>query len=314
MGTIIRIAQRVNGDPYADGSNINIVNNSNAALTFLETDGTLGIPAAGEMVSFDGGATWLNYEYIGSGDVRGDPAQSAAFIRITLPDGSTETYAIDLNGGADLSQGNTKLTAADLDPTTTPAYPPCFVAGTLIETATGPRPVEQIEPGDMVQTLDNGPRPVRWAGSRRVAGIGPFAPIRFARGVLGNDRALFLSPQHRVLVRGWRAELYLGEPELLVAATHLVDGAGITRAPRPEVCYHHVMFDQHEIVLAEGAATESFHPGADMLEADAALRAELVALFPSLSCPETAGGWRTARRVLRGYEAQMLRGDIGLAA
>lgn len=36
----------------------------------------------------------------------------------------------------------------------------CFTAGTLIETPTGATLAEALRPGDMVQTLDNGPQPI----------------------------------------------------------------------------------------------------------------------------------------------------------
>mgnify|MGYP003561850666 FL=1 len=41
----------------------------------------------------------------------------------------------------------------------------CFANGTRIATPRGERPVEDIRPGDRVMTRDNGPQPVRWAGS-----------------------------------------------------------------------------------------------------------------------------------------------------
>jgi len=190
--------------------------------------------------------------------------------------------------------------------------PPCFAAGTRIETDRGPRPIEEIEVGDLVQTVDNGLQPVRWHGRRSVDGMGTFAPIRFAPGALGNDRALFVSPQHRMLVAGWRAELLFGESEVLIAAIHLVDGDRIHRAPTRSIDYHHLMFDRHEIILAEGIETESFHPG-DYIMGDEDLFAEIAALFPELV---EAGppGWHTARHVLRRSEAQLLKHDNRLAA
>jgi hypothetical protein len=188
-------------------------------------------------------------------------------------------------------------------------FPPCFVAGTLIDTPDGPVAADRLRPGDRVLTLDRGAQRLVWVGRRAVPGTGRFAPVRFAPGTLGNAATLEVSPQHRMLVRGWRAELLFGEPEVLVAAVHLVDGDRITRAPRDTVTYVHLMFDRHEIVMAAGVPSESFNPGAALLARDRALRDELAALFPGLPDPRQTGAplHRPARPMPGGSEARALR-------
>ena len=48
--------------------------------------------------------------------------------------------------------------------------------------------------------------------------------------------------------------------------------------------YVHIMFDQHEIVFAEGALTEAFYPGPQALKSiDRAAMTELLTLFPELA-------------------------------
>ena len=159
----------------------------------------------------------------------------------------------------------------------------CFAAGTLIRTEHGEVPVEDLQVGDLVQTLDHGLQPIRWIGSRTVAARGAFAPIVIAPGVLNNTRVLVVSPQHRMLLSGWQAELLTGEAEVLVAAKHMVDDARITRREGGEITYYHFLFDSHEIVFAEGAACESFHPGRVGIDGmDQAQRDEIFALFPEL--------------------------------
>ncbi|MEM8878953.1 MAG: choice-of-anchor L domain-containing protein, partial [Pseudomonadota bacterium] len=54
---------------------------------------------------------------------------------------------------------------------------PCFAAGTLIQTAGGEVPIDLLVPGDLVETRDSGPQPIRWIGRRTVAAEGKFAPI-----------------------------------------------------------------------------------------------------------------------------------------
>jgi len=110
-----------------------------------------------------------------------------------------------------------------------------------------------------------------------------------------------------MLFQGYQAELLFGESEVLAPAKHLIDGTAVTADPRDEVTYVHMMFDEHEIVFAEGAATESFHPGSVAMDTitDAA-RDELFSIFPELRVmPETYGG--TARRCLRRHEVQLLK-------
>jgi len=193
-------------------------------------------------------------------------------------------------------------------PTQTPVSamgPPCFTAGTLIETPDGLRPVEDLRPGDMVMTMDNGAQPVRWAGQRTISGRGQFAPIRFAKGVLGNTRDILVSPQHRMLIAGWRAEMFFGEDEVLVAAKHLVNNDRIHAAPVDEVTYVHVLFDRHEVIFAEGCASESFYPGDYILSGDIEMRREILALFPEL---EAGGRPCAARPTISGAEARVLAG------
>jgi hypothetical protein len=158
----------------------------------------------------------------------------------------------------------------------------------------------------MVVTRDNGPQPLRWTGSRRVRGTGDHAPIRFAPGAVGNTAALWVSPQHRMLHVSPRATLYFGDPEVFLSARHMVNGTSITVIDRDLVGYYHLMFDRHEVIFAEGAPAESFHPGQQGLRAlSDASRADLFARFPALrGDPNTYGP--TARPCLKGFETRML--------
>lgn len=183
---------------------------------------------------------------------------------------------------------------------------PCFTPGTRILTPKGHRRVETLVPGDLVITQDHGERPVRWIGQRKVDGTGKHAPILFPKRAIGNRRPLLVSPQHRILLTGWRAQLHFGEDEILVAACHLVDGHTIMTAPVPVVEYIHLMFDQHEVIFAEGVATESFHPGDQFLGQDAEVAQELGELFPELRQEVLPRRWDTARKVLRGFEARVV--------
>ncbi|SLN34940.1 Bifunctional hemolysin/adenylate cyclase precursor [Aquimixticola soesokkakensis] len=182
----------------------------------------------------------------------------------------------------------------------------CFTAGTRIATPFGPRPIEDLVIGDLVLTRDHGPQPLRWIGSRSLTATAALAPIEIAQGTLGNARVLRVSPEHRMLVTGWRAELLFGEPEVFVAAKHLINDANVRPCHGGEVTYLHMMFDQHEVVFAEGAAAESFHPGGMAMDTlDEMERAEFFSIFPELRALPNSHG-PLARRCLKRHEAALL--------
>ena len=218
---------------------------------------------------------------------------------------------LTLHGDGDVEDFNFTYTVSNGDDSDTgfvnASSIPCFVAGTLIRTPEGERPVESLEPGDLVMTRDEGAMPLRWIGSRRVAAEGDFAPILIQADALGKHRNLLVSPQHRILLRDAYAELLFGEGEVLAAAKDLVNGFSITRRPGGMVTYVHLLFDRHQVIYSEGLATESFLPGpqtASLFERP--VMREIYALFPELD-PETGLGYGgAARPALKSYEGQLL--------
>lgn len=182
---------------------------------------------------------------------------------------------------------------------------PCFVAGTMIETANGPRAVEGLQPGDMVMTRDDGPQPLRWIGQRAVPAVGKMAPIRIRENALGEHGELMLSPLHRVLVKDAVAELMFGEAEVLIAAKDLVNDRSIRAVEGGDVEYVHLLFDEHQVIYSEGLATESFLPGPQTAKSfEAEIVEEICTIFPELD-PITGEGYGPAvRPMLKRYEAE----------
>lgn len=183
----------------------------------------------------------------------------------------------------------------------------CFTPGTMILTPTGERPIESLRIGDLVVTRDDGPQPIRWIGARMGRGDGRHAPIRIdAGGPHKAQRPLLLSPQHRVLVAGWRAQMIWGAEEVLIAAKYLVDGRFVRPAPQTSVTYLHMVFDRHQVIYAEGAQVESLHLGDEGLSAlSGAGRADLFATCPEFRDDPTRFG-PTARLCAREFEARLL--------
>jgi hypothetical protein len=167
----------------------------------------------------------------------------------------------------------------------------------------------------MILTRDNGFQPLIWAGQRHLSAsdlvVQPrLCPVRIGAGALGHGlpvRDMMVSPQHRMLVDGPRAEMLFGESEVLVAATHLTGLPGIEGLGPQGITYVHIMFDGHEIVCADGAWSESFQPAQRMMDGMGREQIEeLLALFPELAVNEVA--FPSARQTLKAHEAKVLLG------
>jgi len=192
---------------------------------------------------------------------------------------------------------------------------PCFTPGTLIATPRGEVPVELLKAGDKVVTRDNGIQEIRWVGQKALNGQdlrlhSHLNPVFIKRGALGNglpEQDMMVSPNHRMLVANDRTQLYFDEHEVLVAAKHLVGTQGVQTVQAIGVNYIHFMFDRHEVVLSNGAWTESFQPGDYTLKGMGnAQRNEIFELFPDLQSQEGLEDYSAARRTLKRHEARLL--------
>ena len=139
----------------------------------------------------------------------------------------------------------------------------CFASGTRFVTPKGPVCVEHLTPGALVKTLTAGFQPVRWIGKRhlgprRLARSPRTRPVRVSSGDVCEENALIVSRQHGVLAR-------LGNDLVLLRAGHAPE----TLASSQEwsgcfargVTFHHILFDRHQVLFANGLIAESFYPG-----------------------------------------------------
>ncbi|WP_299826864.1 Hint domain-containing protein [uncultured Roseobacter sp.] len=219
---------------------------------------------------------------------------------LTVPAGSTVNPFSPSGGTVALPNGRS-FTYLNISSVTVA----CFTQGTPLRTPTGDMAVEDLDVGDLVVTLDHGPQPIRWIGRRTIAGRGKHAPVTLLPGSIGNAQKISLSPQHRILLSGWKCELIFQTPEVLCAAKHLCDGEQIVVSPRDVVTYYHILFDRHEIVFSQGARLESFYPGDYILAEDQATHDELLEIFPELA-GTTGSALRAARPIVKGFEAATL--------
>ncbi|MDT8326987.1 MAG: Hint domain-containing protein [Roseovarius sp.] len=192
---------------------------------------------------------------------------------------------------------------------------PCFTPGTVIATPRGEKLVEELQVGDRIITRDNGLQEIRWIGHRALGGQDlikspHLKPVLIRAGALGQglpERDMLVSPQHRILLNNERAALYFEEREVLAAAKHLTGLDGVDTVESSGTTYIHFMFDQHEVVLSNGAWTESFQPGEQVLDGmGSAQRDEIYDLFPELRDVKGLEAYQSARRSLKRHEAQLL--------
>ena len=194
----------------------------------------------------------------------------------------------------------------------------CFTPGTTILTENGPQLVETITEGTRLQTKDNGCEEVLWVGARRISGARLYAmphlaPIRLREGALDRgvpDAGLLVSPDHRLILRGPRAQALFNTDEVLVSARDLINDTNIhvDRSVR-EVVYIHLMLPQHQILIANGVESESFHPASAALSGiEEGQLSNMFSRLPELrSDPSAYGDY--ARRVLSKSEAAILNHD-----
>ncbi len=190
----------------------------------------------------------------------------------------------------------------------------CFAGGTLLECEHGPKKVEALRIGDLVATRDHGLQPIRWIGRRSLCAASlehapHLRPIRITTRALGPNSPtsdLLVSPQHRILIRSAIAQRMFGVPEILVAAKQLCGLPGISVATGTDgVEYFHVMFDRHQIVLSNGAETESLFAGPQLMRGlGTAARAEMLELFPELASGNLS--YPPARQIVTGRKLRRL--------
>jgi hypothetical protein len=154
---------------------------------------------------------------------------------------------------------NTGYTSGEpLEIDTDDPFPVCFGAGTLIATPDGEHAVETLSIGDLVMTADGRSVPVKWIGRQTLSTVFGMPdgrrPVCVSGGALGNDlplRDLRVTATHALLIDG-----------VLVHAGALVNGTTIRRIPSSELgerfVVYHIETENHEIVLAEGTAAETF--------------------------------------------------------
>lgn len=187
---------------------------------------------------------------------------------------------------------------------------PCFTPGTMILTPRGPIDVADLAIGDLIETLDQGPVPIKWIG-RSDLDLSESAlsrkPIMLAPGCLGIDlpsESLVVSPDHRIF-------LSTNQEEVLAPAKGLTDLPKVRQMNgKRKVTYISIFTAAHQVVFANGMAVETLYPGPQALRRLLPLvRASLITTCPAIKEGDLEATYPRARPFLTVGQTRTLCAD-----
>ncbi|MEL6997149.1 MAG: Hint domain-containing protein [Pseudomonadota bacterium] len=255
---------------------------------------------------------------VGNALTNQDGIVTAEEVVVTQPGGPGTDQLLSFPSGETVSVPdgtvNTFSTATQFASLVAMGVPPCFAPGTLIATSRGEVRVEDLRVGDMIMTARNGPQPLRWIGVRTEVFANRDAgnkPILIRAGALGDGfptRDLVVSPQHRMLMTGNPVKNMFDESQVFATAKNLTALPGVRcMLGKSEITYYALLLDRHEIIFAEGTATESFRPGPVVMRGfEAQIREEIYAIYPKLRAAPVKGLGEPAARLLNGRESRAI--------
>jgi glycosyltransferase involved in cell wall biosynthesis len=263
---IIADAGQVTFANTATASSGNVSFGGNGTLTVDGTHyptGTIGNFVAGDVINFGNLSFTTGASVTTNGSIATIHDGGTTFNLTITPAG--ENFHLTQNGDG------TELTAT-----------PCFLAGTLILTDQGEVPVEKLAIGDKVITRAGDAAPIKWLGRRRYRQPFPpgadIIPVLICKNALGPGlpkRDLIVSPLHAMFL-----------DDVLVPAGRLVNGRSIRALPEvTEISYIHIELAQHDVIFAEGAATETF------VDCDSRAMFQNAESFAALYPADTSPAW-----------------------
>ncbi len=236
---------------------------------------------------------------------------------LSLTDGGATVATLTLAGtgysGVDVAPDSSTSGIIDItfaSGATTPGFgdvATCYCPGTLIQTDRGEVAVEELRIGDDVVTMSAPARPIQWIGRRSYAGrfaLGQrgILPVCIKAGALDAGlprRDLWISPHHAMYLDG-----------VLIEAKDLVNGASIVQATQVDkVEYFHIELETHDVIIAEGAWSETY---VDDDNREMFHNAHEYALLYPATAPQPAR--YCAPRVADGYEVETARRRIDARA
>lgn len=168
-----------------------------------------------------------------------------------------------------------------------------FARGTLLDTRDGPVAIEDLMPGDFVDSSE-GAQPILWIGSTllrpgafgdrpETAGLIRVMPESLGRARPVND--LLLGPWAELLHNPPQLRQANGAGHVLTPLRDFVDGNTVVRVTPPSaVRVYHIVLRRHAAVRVSGLEIGTYHPGPGVTEhLDQAGLRLFLSLFPHVS-------------------------------
>ncbi|SFD52126.1 Hint domain-containing protein [Sulfitobacter brevis] len=165
-----------------------------------------------------------------------------------------------------------------------------FARGTLIQTVDGPVAVEDLQPGDMINTSTGEPAKLIWVGSSSFvpADVGRTTPLlRIMTDSFGQGRPstfLTVGPSARILHTPHHLRGDNDGTKLLTPVREFIDGVNVIEVTPPTpVRLFHICLTRHAAINAGGVEMETFHPGANATrDVPHSIRDRFLSLFPQI--------------------------------
>ena len=278
------------------GDTITLTLHMDQAMTVTGTP-TLSLNDGGTATYSGGsGTSTLTFTYTVGGGGQSVPA--LAVTGVNLPSGAGIKDSV--GNPANLAGAVTTFSSLAVDP-------PCFCRGTHIATPDGEVPVERLRAGDVVTTLSGVPRRLRWVGFGRTL-VTPRYRDHASVVVVRRD-ALADGVPHRDLYVTHGHSFYFDG--VLIPAAHLVNHRSIAWVDDARVVeYYHLELDSHDVILAEGAAAESYRDDDNSQYFHNV--ADRPAARPLPSCAPVLHDHPTVKRIWRALHERAGRLDVAL--
>ena len=256
-----------NGGIVLDPSSVTIASLTGVGTTTIEAGSTLDVTGAvssGETIVL--GAV--------GGILQIDPTQFSGQIDGFATDGTISLNGVSNVTGAQFVNGNTleidlatggpldltldpsvNYTAVPLFETSNSVTALCFLHDTLIRTPRGEVHVQKLQIGDTVTTWTGAERPITWIGMGRIliqrGKRCDATPVLIRKGAIADNvpfRDLRVTKGHSLYLDG-----------VLIPAEFLVNHRSIHWDDHAQVVeFYHIELETHDVLIANGAAAESY--------------------------------------------------------